>query len=87
MRNRIKNQLSIILHYFQDRNAEYLYFKVTEPLYHYFMFSLVLHLSGNYPLPAMHSLLVTINNLLTIYQGLHIIYFTFTIQSEIDKSD
>ena len=29
------------------------------------MFSLVLLLSGNYPLPAMHSLLVTINHLST----------------------
>ena len=32
----------------------------TEPLYHPFMYSLVSLLSGIYPLPAMHSLLVTL---------------------------
>ena len=35
------------------------YHKDTEPLYHSFMYSLVSLLSGIYPLPAMHSLLVT----------------------------
>ena len=35
------------------------YRKDTEPLYNYFMYSLVSLLSGIYPLPAMHSLLVT----------------------------
>ena len=32
----------------------------TEPLYHAFMYSLVSLHSGIYPLPAIHSLLVTI---------------------------
>ena len=36
-----------------------LYRKDTEPLYHSFMYSLISLLSGIYPLPAMHSLLVT----------------------------
>ena len=35
------------------------YHKDTEPLYHYFMYSLASLLSGIYPLPAMHSWLVT----------------------------
>ena len=35
------------------------YRKDTEPLYHSFMYSLVSLLSSIYPLPAMHSLLVT----------------------------
>ena len=34
--------------------------KDTEPLYHYLMYSLVSLLSGIYPLPAMHSLLVAL---------------------------
>ena len=38
-----------------------LYRKDTEPLHHYFMYSVVTLLSGIYPLPAMHSLLVTFN--------------------------
>ena len=36
-----------------------MYRKDTEPLYHPFMYSLVSLLSNIYPLPAMHSLLVT----------------------------
>ena len=36
------------------------YRKDTEPLYHNFMYSFVSLLSGIYPLPAMHSLLVTL---------------------------
>ena len=36
------------------------YCKDTEPLYHSFIYSLVSLLSGIYPLPAMHSLLVTL---------------------------
>ena len=36
------------------------YRKDTEPLYHSFMYSLVSLLSSIYPLPAMHSLLVTL---------------------------
>ena len=35
------------------------YRKDTEPLYHSFVYSLVSLLSSIYPLPAMHSLLVT----------------------------
>ena len=38
----------------------WLYRKDTEPLYHFFMYSLVTVLSDFYPLHAMHSLLVTI---------------------------
>ena len=37
-----------------------IYRKDTEPLYHSFMYSVVSLLSGIYPLPAMHSLLVTL---------------------------
>ena len=36
------------------------YHKDTEPLHHSVMYSLVSLLSSNYPLPAMHSLLVTL---------------------------
>ena len=36
------------------------YRKDTEPLYHSFMIPPVSRLSGIYPLPAMHSLLVTL---------------------------
>ena len=36
--------------------------KDTEPLYHSFMYSLVSLLFGIYPLPAMHSLLVTLSS-------------------------
>ena len=38
-----------------------LYRKDTEPLYYSFMYSIVSLLSGIYPLPAMHSLLVGIS--------------------------
>ena len=38
----------------------YSYRKDTEPFYHSFMNSLASLLSGIYPLPAMHSLLVTL---------------------------
>ena len=38
----------------------YYYHKDTEPLYHSFMYSLESLLSSIYPLPAMHSLLVTL---------------------------
>ena len=39
----------------------YFYRKDTEPLYnYYFMYSLVSLLSGIYPLPVVHSLLVTL---------------------------
>ena len=37
------------------------YHKDAEPLYHAFMYSLVLILSRIYPLPAMHSLLVKLD--------------------------
>ena len=37
--------------------------QITEPFYHYFMYSLVSLLSGIYLLPAMHSLLVTIKQI------------------------
>ena len=36
------------------------YHKDTEPLYHSIMYSLVSLLSGIYPLPSKHSLLVTL---------------------------
>ena len=36
------------------------YCKDTEPIYHFFMYSIVSLLSGIYSLPAMHSLLVTL---------------------------
>ena len=36
------------------------YCKDTEPFYHSFMYSLVSPLSSIYPLPTMHSLLVTL---------------------------
>ena len=43
-----------------DLNFTLSYRKDTEPLYHSFMYSLVSLLSSIYPLPAMHSLLVTL---------------------------
>ena len=42
-----------------------IYRKVTEPLYHAFMYSLII--------------LVSINQLLTIYQGVHITYFILNL--------
>ena len=48
------------LHYIKY-HLKYKYHKDTEPLYHSFMYSLVSLLSGIYPLPAMHSLLVTLH--------------------------
>ena len=47
-----------------DLGSTYLadrYRKDTEPLYHSFMYSLVSLLSSIYPLPVMHSLLVTLS--------------------------
>ena len=41
-----------------------IYRKDTEPLHHYFMYSLVSLLSGIYQLPAMHSLLFTFRYIL-----------------------
>ena len=45
----LKNSTTYFSHFCKD----------TEPLYHSFMYSLVSLLSDIYPLPAMHSLLVT----------------------------
>ena len=48
-------------HRFNRSGKIFYYRKDTEPLYHSFMYSLVSHLSSIYPLPAMHSLLVTLS--------------------------
>ena len=58
--------------------------KILNLLYHSFIYSLVSLLLGIYPLPAMHSLLVTLyykrefvtlnKSVLTIYEGVHITY-------------
>ena len=53
------------------------YHKDTEPLYHSFKYSCVSLFYGIYPLPAMHSLLVTYQ-LLTIYHRVHITYFNLS---------
>ena len=57
----------------------HLYRKDIEHLYNSFVYSPVSLLSSIYPLPAMHSLLVT--QLLTIYQSVHITNFTCVIFS------
>ena len=62
------------------------YRKDTEILYHSFMHSLVSLLSAIYPLPAMHSLLVTISRFGYIDQPLHSPPTTTTSYLSPDKS-
>ena len=52
------------------------YRKDTEALYHSFMYSLVSLISGIYPLPAMHSLLVTLKSNKTSCQFICLEYKT-----------